>query len=215
MASLTYRERSASGHPEGLLFLHHGRGTDENDLLPLADALDPGRRLQVVSPRGPLTLPGWPGSHWYAVPRVGFPDPKTFRSAFGALTRFHDEIWEQTGISPQRTVLGGFSMGAVMSYATGLSGQRPRPAGILAFSGFIPTVEGWNADIESRRGLPVLIAHGRADPIIDVSFAHSARDLLEAGGLDVTYLESDVVHTIDPAHLDIARAWLAAALTAA
>lgn len=214
MAALTYRERPAAAEPEGLLFLHHGRGTDENDLLPLADALDPGRRLHVVSPRGPLTLPGSPGFHWYAVPRVGFPDPDTFRAAFTAVAEFHDEIWERTGIPPDRTVLGGFSMGSVMSYATGLSGDRPRPAGVLAFSGFIPTVEGWDADVESRRAMPVLIAHGSADPIIDVSFARRARELLEAGGLDVTYLESNVVHTIDPAHLSTAQAWLAGAIAA-
>ena len=208
MASLRYRERPAAGDPEGLLVLHHGRGTDENDLLPLADALDPERRLHVATPRGPLTLPGFPGNHWYVVERVGFPDPETFAVAFAALTSFHDELWERTGVPPERTVLGGFSMGSVMSYATGLSGERPRPAGILAFSGFIPTVDGWEPDLDSRRGLPVLVAHGRSDPIIDVSFARKARETLEAGGLEVTYLESDVPHTIDPAALAQAKPWL-------
>ena len=55
--------------------LHHGRGADENDLLPLADVLDRDRRLHVVTPRAPLELPGWPGFHWYVVPRVGYPGP--------------------------------------------------------------------------------------------------------------------------------------------
>ena len=154
MSELVYEERPASGDAEGLLVLHHGRGTDEHDLLGLADALDPQRRLHVITPGGPLTIPGWPGKHWYAVPRVGYPDPDTFRAAYDALAAFHDQTWERTGIAPADTVLGGFSMGSVMSYSLGLSGDRPAPAGILAFSGFIPTVEGWQASLDDRAGLP-------------------------------------------------------------
>ncbi len=44
-------------------------------------------------------------------------------------------------------MLGGFSMGAVMSYAMGLGAGRPAPCGILAFSGFIPTVEDWQPEL--------------------------------------------------------------------
>jgi len=114
MSALIYEERPARRDPDGLLVLHHGRGADERDLLGLADVLDPDGRLHVVTPRAPLTLPGWPGYHWYVVPRVGYPDPETFHAAFDALAAFHDEMWERTGIAPERTVLGGFSVGAVM-----------------------------------------------------------------------------------------------------
>jgi phospholipase/carboxylesterase len=99
-------------------------------------------------------------------------------------------------------------MGAVMSYAMALSGDRPAIAGILAFSGFIPVVEDWQPSLEDRRGTRVLIAHGRADPIIGVGFARRARELLESAGLPVEYHESDVGHGIDPADLDAARDWL-------
>src|SRR6187551_2392149 len=117
MEQLHFLERSADGDPDGLLVLHHGRGTEERDLLGLADALDPERRLRVVTPRAPLQLPGSPGYHWYLVPRVGHPDPETFEAARAALAELHDALWEESGIGPEKTVLGGFSMGAVMSYA--------------------------------------------------------------------------------------------------
>jgi phospholipase/carboxylesterase len=207
--SLAYLERPPAGDPAGLLILHHGRGADERDLLGLADALDPARRLHVVTPRAPLTLPGRPGYHWYTVPRVGYPDPETFHSAYAKLSGFHDELWERTGIAPAATVLGGFSMGSVMSYALGLAGERPVPAGILAFSGFIPTVEGWQPGLGSRPGLPLFIAHGRRDAIISVEFARRARATLDAGGLPVSYHESDAGHQIDPAHIPAASEWLA------
>jgi phospholipase/carboxylesterase len=208
MSALVFRERPADGDPAGLLVLHHGRGADEHDLLGLADVLDPERRLHVVTPRAPLTIPGWPGYHWYVVPRVGFPDPDTFRGAFSALAELHDELWERTGLTSDRTVLGGFSMGSVMSYSLGLSVDRPTPAGILAFSGFVPTVEGWEPSLADRTTTRVFIAHGRNDPIMEVAFARRARELLESGGLDVDYHESDVAHTIDPAHVPAAEAWL-------
>jgi phospholipase/carboxylesterase len=170
--------------------------------------LDPQRRLHVVAPRGPLTLPGWPGHHWYSVPRIGFPDPETFRAAYHALARFHDAQWERTGTTPERTVLGGFSMGSVMSYALGLGADRPAPAGILAFSGFIPTVEGWQPDLTGRPDLRVFIAHGRRDPIMDVAFARQAAELLRSAGLAVEYHESDAAHHIDPEHIPHAVRWL-------
>jgi phospholipase/carboxylesterase len=208
MASLVTAERPAAAQPEGLLVLHHGRGTDERDLLPLADVLDPQQRLVVVAPRAPLSLPGSPGHHWYVVPRVGYPDPETFYASQRALAELHDELWETTGVGPERTVLGGFSMGTVMSYALGLDGNRPAPAGILAFSGFIPTVEGWQPSLADRIGTRVFIAHGRRDPVIAVSFARAARELLEGAGLPVDYGESDAGHYIDASDLARARNWL-------
>jgi phospholipase/carboxylesterase len=209
---LTFEERPAGKEPEGLLLLHHGRGTDEQDLFGLADLLDPRRRLLVVAPRAPLTLPGAPGFHWYTVPRVGYPDHDTFHAARKLLAALHDELWERTGIEPSRTVLGGFSMGTVMSYAMGLGADRPAVAGILAFSGFVPIVEGWEPSLADRSDARVFLAHGRRDPIMEIGFAHRARELLEEGGLAVDYHESDVGHEIDPAHLAAAMEWLAATL---
>ncbi|MFM8611273.1 MAG: alpha/beta hydrolase [Actinomycetota bacterium] len=208
MSGLEYLERPAAGAPVGLWVLHHGRGADAHDLLPLADVLDPERRLHVVAPRGPLELEGWPGRHWYVVPRVGYPDPATFHAAYAALAAFHDATWERTGLGPGQTVLGGFSMGAVMSYALGLGPDRPSPAGIMALAGFIPTVDGWDADLRSRASMDAFVFHGRQDPVMTVEFARAATAELEAGGLLVEYHETDAGHAIDPAIVPAAQAWL-------
>lgn len=212
MSALVFEERPADGVAEGLLVLHHGRGADEHDLLDMADVLDPQRRLHVVTPGGPLTVPGWPGRHWYVVPRVGHPDRDTFDAAYARLAAFHDELWARTGIEPSRTVLGGFSMGSVMSYALGLGPARPAVAGILAFSGFIPTVDSWTPELAGHEQTRVFIAHGRNDPVIDVGFARRAGELLQAGGFAVDYHESDAGHHIDPAHVPAAIDWLSVTL---
>src|SRR3954466_12207224 len=90
-------ERAAVAEPEGLLVLHHGRGTSERDLIGLADFLDPERRLRVVTPRAPLQRPGSPGYHWYLVPRVGYPDPETFEAARAALAELQTGSGRRAG----------------------------------------------------------------------------------------------------------------------
>lgn len=199
---LTHLVREGAG--SGTLVLLHGRGTDEHDLFGLFDVLDPERRLTGITVGGPLALPPG-GKHWYVVPRVGFPEPQTFAHSYAALGELLDD---ELGLDWSKTVIGGFSQGTVMSYALGLGAGRPRPAGILAQSGFIPTTDTWTPDLEARRDLPVFISHGALDPIIEVGFARQARELLEAAGARVEYHETPMPHSIDPRVLPDTQRWL-------
>jgi phospholipase/carboxylesterase len=191
--------------------LLHGRGADELDLAPLLEALDPEQRHLGLLPRGPLSLPPG-GQHWYVVPRVGYPDPNTFLPTFGALSDWLDGTLSRDRVPMARTVVAGFSQGAVMACSLGLAAGRPSPAAILAFSGFLPRVEGFELELESRRGLPVSISHGTLDPIIGVDFGREARARLEAAGLAVRYREDPVGHTITPGGLAQAKSVLDRAL---
>ncbi|HET7856905.1 MAG TPA: hypothetical protein VFL41_10655 [Gaiellaceae bacterium] len=213
LSSLTYRARPAEGEPEGALVLFHGRGTDEHDLFPLLDALDPGRRLLGVTPRGPLSLEAPGGAHWYVIRELGYPDPETFNASYGRASTWLDALASETGIPPERTVLGGFSQGAVMSHALGLGADRPRPAGIVALSGFIPTAEGFELDLE--RPLPhVAIGHGTYDPVIGVEWGRRAKETLERAGADVVYQESPLPHAVDPSFLQRLQPWVRDAVAA-
>ena len=205
--SLAHRLRPADGHPEGALVLFHGRATDENDLFPLLDELDPERRLLGATARGPLSLPpgGW---HWYVIRQVGLPDPETFHSTYALVGGWLDDLLAEHGIPIDRTILGGFSQGAVMAHSLGEFAGRPRPAGVIGLSGFIPRVDGF--ELGDVTGLPVAIGHGIYDPIISVEFGRDARDRLTAAGADLTYRESPMPHTIDPAFLDELGPWVSA-----
>jgi len=203
---VTFAQRPAAGEAAGALVLFHGRGADQYDLLPLLDALDPERRLSGYCPRGPLSLPPG-GAHWYAVPRVGYPDPATFAQGYAAASGFVDEL------PHERIVLGGFSQGAVMALSVGLGVGRPRPAAVIGFSGFVPVVEGWDLDAE-RPFPPIALAHGTYDSVIPVEFGRRSRDLLVAAGATVDYHESPLDHAIDPHVVAELQRWLHALLAA-
>jgi phospholipase/carboxylesterase len=205
--------RPAASEPEGLLVLFHGRGADERDLFPLLDLLDPDRRLLGITPRGPLSLPPG-GAHWYAVHEIGYPEPATFTETFAVASAWLDEVVSDAGIEYDRTVLGGFSQGAVMTYALGLGQGRPRPSGLIALSGFIPSAPGFSLDLAGS--LPrVAIGHGALDPVISVEWSRRAYKALHEAGADVVFRESPVLaHSIDPGFLRELPAWLAETLGA-
>lgn len=206
MAELRHLERPAAGEPEGALILLHGRGADEHDLFPLLDALDPERRLLGLAPRGPLSLPPG-GAHWYELGDMGRPPVDTFQPTFELASAWLDSL----PVPMERTVLGGFSQGAMMAYTLGLGAGRPRPAGIIALSGFLPRVDGFEYDLSPPLP-PIAIAHGTLDPIIDVEWGRRARAELEAAGAEILYRESPIPHTIDPAFLMELRPWIRQAL---
>lgn len=204
--SLAYRLRPAAGDAKGALVLFHGRGADEHDLYPLLDYLDPERELVAATPRGPLSLPPG-GAHWYVVQEIGRPDKQTFEPTFELAGSWLAAFADETGIPAERTFLGGFSQGAVMTYALGLAKGRPRPAGVIALSGFVPEVEGFELDLTPPLP-PVAIGHGTHDPVISVEWSRQAKQLLEKAGADVLYREYPLPHAIDPGYLSELASWL-------
>jgi phospholipase/carboxylesterase len=105
-------------------------------------------------------------------------------------------------------VLGGFSQGAVMTYALGLGAGRPRPAGLIALSGFMPNVPGFDLDL--AQPLPrAILGHGALDPVISVEWGRRAQASLAEAGAEVTYHESPhMAHSIDPVVFRELPAWI-------
>lgn len=213
VVELPHLVREPAGDPEGALILLHGRGVDERDLYPMLDELDPERKLFGMTPGAPITNQPPGGRHWYVIEQVGQPDEESFVRSLETLSRFLDDELRHRGISWEKTVIGGFSQGAAVACAVALGMGRPRPAGLLMMSGFYPMVRGWKLNPRAKRGMPAYVTHGAYDPVIPVGFGRRARDLLEEGGLYVTYREARVQHSIDFALIGEIRDWVGSVIS--
>ena len=208
---LVQRLRPPAGEAAGALVLLHGRGTDENDLFPLLDLLDPERRLLGATARGPLSLPPG-GAHWYAVREIGYPDPPTFLETYPRLCRWLDGLLEEHGLGARpagaRRLLAGQRDDATR-WRSGPAARAPRR--VVALSGFMPTVEGFELDLSGRSGFRAAIGHGQRDPVIGVEWGRDARDRLTAAGADVLYEEHAGGHHVDPRFMAALTEYVAAA----
>ena len=77
-----------------------------------------------------------------------------------------------------------------------------RPAALVGLSSIPVTAETWKKLGPRRAGLPVILSHGRQDPVLPYSEGEALRDLLTAAGLSVEFIPFDGPHTVHPDALD-------------
>ncbi len=97
----------------------------------------------------------------------------------------------------EKTVIGGFSQGGAVALALALGTGRPRAAGVLAMSCFLPMVRGWRLDIHAKRGMPAYVCHGAFDNIIPVGFGRRVNDVLSEEGPLERHLPRDARPALD------------------
>ena len=194
--------------PDRLLLLVHGKAADEHDLEPLVPHLDPEGRFLAVLPRAPLPfLSGW---QWYetaGIPRGG----PQFVASVDALDDVLDAACAEHGFDRTEAIVAGFSQGCGLTLALGLRRSgRPRPAGLLAMSGFLPERDDFGYDFAAAP--PVLLQHGTADPVIPVEYGRRTVARLGAEGVPVVYREYPTGHQVTLEGVQDAMAWLALVL---
>jgi phospholipase/carboxylesterase len=194
--------------PDRLLLLIHGKGADEHDLEPLVPHLDPEGRFLTVLPRAPLPfMSGW---QWYETDGIPKGGPE-FILSVDALDDLLDSACAEYGFDRTQAIVAGFSQGCALTLALGLRrGDRPRPAGLLAMSGFLAERDGLEYDFSTAP--PVLVQHGRADPTISVDYGRRTVARLGAEGVPVVYREYPMGHQVALESVQDAMAWLALVL---
>jgi phospholipase/carboxylesterase len=180
------------------LLLLHGTGGDENDLLPLGQAIAPGASL--LSVRGKVLEHGMP--RFFRRLAEGIFDENDVRQRANELADFVAEARKRYGLAAPIAL--GYSNGA--NIAAAMLMLRPEALdGAILLRAMVPLREAPNFDLA---GKPVLIVSGQSDPIIPPSNSARLAEMLKDGGASVAHRTLPVGHQLSQADLDLARRWL-------
>jgi len=185
-----------------LVILLHGFGAPGDDLVPLADVLNVPSGTRFLFPEGPLSLSFGPGDAraWWLIDMARIAQdraagrvrdlsqdiPKGLAPVRETMLSFLKEIEQKFGADPKKTVVGGFSQGAMLSCDLLLHTDRPY-AGLVQLSGNILAQPIWGPLLQKRKGLPVFQSHGVQDEILPYVGAERLRDALVHAGLSVEW----------------------------
>ncbi|MGO8672585.1 MAG: alpha/beta hydrolase [Capsulimonadaceae bacterium] len=191
-----------------LLLLLHGYGSNEDDLIELAQYLD--RRFLAVSVRAPLVL----GRGQFAWFPIEFTDrglaveTGSVRVAQAAIDAVIPEFVQAYDVDPARVFLMGFSQGAMLALAVALSGST-RIGGCVAMSGrFLPDV----IPDEPAALPPIFVTHGTSDEVVPIASGRQVRDYLLAKHPAAAYREYPMGHQVSSESLADVASWLKDAL---
>lgn len=194
--------------PAPAVVLIHGRGTNERDLLPIAERLPD--ELHVLSVRAPDRLQG--GYTWYELDlsagglHASQPHAEEFRRSLDLVHEFVEWALGEYDLDPDRVGLLGFSQGSITSLAALC--ERPESYDwVIALNGYL--AESHADSAANTAGKPVFIGAGETDQIIPVERAERAAELLEDAGADVRFEVYPVGHGTHPEEIQAVAEWVA------
>lgn len=181
------------------LVMIHGFGANEGDIYELVPFVD--KRVLVVAPRGPIKVDENPRGSWrWSVPQEdGSPDPAVLQDSASKIATLIEQLPDLTGVrlDPAQIYVGGFSQGGLMSLE--MAATYPELlAGILPHSGFVSPGAEQRLWAGAFQGKPAFVAHGTRDQMLNIEKGRHIKEVLEVGGVDVTYKEYNFGHVTSP-----------------
>jgi len=184
------------------VILLHGFGAPGDDLLPLAEVMAVPKGTRFIFPEGPLSLSFGYGEAraWWLIDMARLEAdraagrvrdlsaevPRGLPPIREAFEQFLQHLPRALSIDYKKTVIGGFSQGAMLTCDTVMRTTVPF-AGLVQLSGSLLARQEWRPAVGKRAGLPVFQSHGTQDPILSYAMAERLRDELAKAGLAVEW----------------------------
>ncbi|MFD1862908.1 alpha/beta hydrolase [Planococcus chinensis] len=189
------------------LFVLHGMGSNEKDMLGLVEGLE--EHFFIFSIRGQLEQR--PGFAFFTIERFGKPHQDVFGEAREKLQDFIDWATNEYPLDSSGIYLMGFSQGAILSMSAALA-HSESIKGVVALSGYIPDFVK-----EDFRGKPMantalFISHGQQDQVLPYSWSKESKYYFESAGADVTFKSYPSPHTVSLENYQDFTNWLLAQL---
>jgi phospholipase/carboxylesterase len=195
--SFTHRFEAGTDRQARPLLLLHGTGGDENDLIPLGQAVAPGAPL--LSPRGKVLENGMP--RFFRRLGEGVFDEEDVRRRAHELADFVAEAREAYGLAAPMAL--GYSNGANIAVAVLLL----RPEALAGAALLRPMMPLRTVSPLPLEGTPVLLVSGFADPIAHPRTVEPLAAALTQAGADVEQQVLPVGHALTRSDLDVAHRW--------
>jgi phospholipase/carboxylesterase len=219
---LEHIEYTTAPNPDACIIWLHGLGADGNDFAGIVPELHlpPELKIRFIFPHAPyraITLnSGNVMRGWYDLASLNIgsaEDSLGITEAAEQINAFIDHQIE-SGIRRQRIILIGFSQGGAVTLYTGLR-QTKNLGGIAALSTYVPLVGNPVSEIISDRSLPIFMAHGVQDEVVNYRYGVQSRAWLQQQGYKVDWHEYPMAHSVNMNEISDLRNWLVARLQAA
>ena len=216
MSLLHTIEKETGANPTVAIIWMHGLGADANDFVPMLQELDlrglPA--IRFIFPNAdtmPVTVNGgYVMRSWYDIVAtdLGRQEDEAGLRASQAKVEALIAREKERGIAADKIILAGFSQGSAMTMQTGLR-QKEKLAGMMCLSGYLPIAAKATTEFTHESlGTPVLMAHGRMDPVVPLARATASRDLLQQWGYNVEWHDYPMQHSLCQEEVNDISAWL-------
>jgi phospholipase/carboxylesterase len=209
-------EIETAPNPDAAIIWMHGLGDDGRGWSEVVPSLGLPRHLAIRflfphAPVMPVTINnGMQMRAWYDIRQANLND----RADIDGVRRSQDFVnallarEAQRGIAPRRTLLAGFSQGGAIALYAGLRfGQRL--AGIVALSTYVVAADRLAAEASAaNRDVPIFMAHGTHDPVVQFAWAERSREALQASGWNVEWHAYPMEHSAVPEEIVAAGAFI-------
>lgn len=189
----TYSAPKESVERRPAIFLLHGMGSHEEDLLQLVQ--DFKESHHIFSLRGPIVFN--PGYAFFTNEEEGKPVRVVFDEVLTYIQAFISEAIDEYALDKEQIYVLGFSQGAVLAQSLAFTmGNAIR--GVVALSGYLPDFVKEEYKKHPVNHLNIFISHGEFDYVIPLQWGENSKDYFNAQGAQVTFKIYQDGHGVTP-----------------